>query len=105
MDPASQLPTSDWIQWALGGWAAFSAGIIAHLYARIEEVKDMAQDKDQNGLREVWEAIDGLRKDMAEDRRDRSREQLALAEKVITRDEFHHGIQQIITLVKNGKEH
>ena len=94
--PVPDVSGSDWFQWVMGGWAALSLGVAAHLYSRIEEVKDLGQDRNHNGLKEVWQAIDGLRKDMVEDRKIRAEERVLLASQVVTRAELRSEIDRVI---------
>src|SRR5271170_6768935 len=88
MEPAPPDPT--WLQWLAGSWAAFTLGVFWHLYSRVEKAQN------PQGIGDIWEAIDGLRKDMAQDRAVRAEERVSLAERVVTRSELREEIDRLI---------
>lgn len=104
----TQPSDASWLQWAIGTlfglFAAIYGGAIWTLAAQVNTVRDQVRqaekDAQESAARagdKIWEAIDGMRKDMAADRALAATDRANIAATMVTRAELERQVDRVVT--------
>lgn len=88
-----------WYQWVLGVWIAISTGVFAHIYGRIDKVRENADKDVTKGLEKLWFELSELRKSIESDRERAADSRAALAASIVTREEMERQITRLVETV------
>jgi len=82
--------------WVLGTLITVIVAALGHLYKLIFELRSDMQDVGTAPMKDLWLAMNQLRQDMENDRRNAAEHRVMIAKEMITKDDLNQQINRLI---------
>lgn len=82
--------------WSLGASFSFFAGVAVHLYMQIGKVRDRLEASTGMQLKEIRDAVSGLKAIIDSDRAILAEHRVKIAHEMVTRDELERQVERMI---------
>lgn len=88
--------TTQTILWIMASFMAIAMAVFGHVYKQLSELRERVEHGNGAEIKEVWQALTDLRREITEDRRAANDSRVRLAENMVTREELDRQVGRLL---------